>query len=113
MHFDTFNIDSSVGLQLLTRLRLGLSHLNEHKFKHNFREPETRFHCLLQCHLFQIERRTLVNDIKEKTKHITTDHKNYLDQMGMNAGVNDANKMNLMSTINFCTDSKKFDFSLF
>ena len=25
-------------LQLLTRLRLGLSHLREHKFKHNFQD---------------------------------------------------------------------------
>ena len=31
-----FNIHNLVGLQLLTRLRVGLSHLNEHKFKHNF-----------------------------------------------------------------------------
>ena len=31
-----FNIYNPVGLKLLTRLRAGLSHLNEHKFKHNF-----------------------------------------------------------------------------
>ena len=32
----TFNICNFVGLCLLTRLRLGLSHLNEHRFNHNF-----------------------------------------------------------------------------
>ena len=36
LHFDTFEICNTVVLQLLTRLQLGLSYLNEHKFKHNF-----------------------------------------------------------------------------
>ena len=30
------NIHNPVGLKLLSRLRVGLSRLNEHKFKHNF-----------------------------------------------------------------------------
>ena len=33
-----FNVDSSEGLELLTRPRLGLSHLADHKFSHNFEE---------------------------------------------------------------------------
>ena len=32
----TYNINDPVGLKLLTRLRVNLSHLNEHKFRHNF-----------------------------------------------------------------------------
>ena len=31
-----YNIHNPSGIKLLTRLRLGLSHLNEHKFNHNF-----------------------------------------------------------------------------
>ena len=31
-----YNIYNCVSLKLLIRLRLGLNHLNEHKFKHNF-----------------------------------------------------------------------------
>ena len=31
-----FNIRNPVGLKLLTRLQVGLSHLNEHKFKQFF-----------------------------------------------------------------------------
>ena len=31
----TYNIHNPIGLKFLTKLRLGLSHLNEHKFKHN------------------------------------------------------------------------------
>ena len=33
-----YNIHNPIGLKLLTRLRLGLSHLNEHKFKHNYQD---------------------------------------------------------------------------
>ena len=33
-----YNIHNSNGLKLMTRLRLGLSHLNEHKFNHNFKD---------------------------------------------------------------------------
>ena len=32
----TFNSDDEVGIKLLMRLRLGFSHLREHKFRHNF-----------------------------------------------------------------------------
>ena len=75
-HADTFGIHNPTGLQLLTRLRLGFSDLNEHKFRHNFRdffnplcecklEPETTSNFLLRCHLFQVERTTRLNDIKK------------------------------------------------
>ena len=33
-----YNIFNPTGLKLLTRLRLGLRHLNEHKFRHNFQD---------------------------------------------------------------------------
>ena len=33
-----FNIFDPIGIKLLTRLRLGFSHLNEHRFRHNFKE---------------------------------------------------------------------------
>ena len=34
----TYNIHNPIGLKFLTRFRLGLSHLKEHKFKHNFQD---------------------------------------------------------------------------
>ena len=62
------------GLKLLTRLRLNFSHLNEHKFRHNFKdtinpmcscgfEPETTDHYLLRCKLYTNLRLDLLNDI--------------------------------------------------
>ena len=32
----TYKIYDPLGIKLLTRLRLGFSHLSEHKFRHNF-----------------------------------------------------------------------------
>ena len=60
---DIYSIFDKKGLKLLTRLRLGLSHLNEHKFYHNFQdylnplcscslEIEDTSHYLLHCHHF-------------------------------------------------------------
>ena len=40
-----FDIYNPYGIKLLTRLRLGLSHLNEHKFKHGFNDTIT-FICI-------------------------------------------------------------------
>ena len=58
-----FSIYDSLGVKLLTCLRLQFSHLNEHKFRHGFgdtinamcarrSEVETTEHYLLRCHLY-------------------------------------------------------------
>ena len=38
-----YNCHNPTGIKLITRLRLGLSHLREHKFKHNFKESLNPF----------------------------------------------------------------------
>ena len=125
-HVDTFGIHNPIGLQLLTRLRLGFSHLNKHKFRDNFRdflnplcecklEPETTSHFLLRCHLFQVERTTLLNDIKEIDERIISDNTSMLDQILLYGNDNynhDTNKKILLSTIKFCIDSKRFEMPL-
>ena len=72
----TFNCHNPKGIKLLSRLRLGLSHLREHKFKHSFQdslnpfcscrkgEVETSCHYLLPCSNYSKERLTLLNTIK-------------------------------------------------
>ena len=56
-----YNVFNVLEIKFLTRLRLGLSHLNEHKFKHNFQnclnplcscslEVESTIHFFLHCH---------------------------------------------------------------
>ena len=34
-----YNIHDPMGIKYLTKLRLGLSHLNDHKLRHNFQDP--------------------------------------------------------------------------
>ena len=112
-HVDTFGIHNPIGLRLLTSLRLGFSDLNEHKFRHNFRdflnplrecklEPETASHVLLHYHLFQVERTTLLNEIKEIDECIISDNTSMLDQILLHGNDNynhDKNKKILLSTI--------------
>ena len=70
----TYRIHNPAGIRLLTRLRLGLSHPNELKFRHNFADcvnllcscgidPETTLHFFLHCHNF-LNRRKLFDKIK-------------------------------------------------
>ena len=72
-----------MGLKLLTRLRLGLSHLDENRFNHNFQSCinplcsycslsiESTTHLLLHCHHFSNIRSTLLNKINEVLGSIT------------------------------------------
>ena len=72
----TFNCHNLRGIKLLSRLRLGLSHLREHKFKHSFQdslnpfcscgkgEVETSSHYLLHCSNYLEERLALLNTVK-------------------------------------------------
>ena len=69
-----FSIHEPVGVKLLTRLRLQFSHLNEHKFHHNFKdwvspmcdccaETETTSHFFLRCQFFANERQEPRDDV--------------------------------------------------
>ena len=70
-----FNIFDPVGIKCLTRFRLDFSHLNEHRFRHNFKnclnplcscslEIEDTLHYLLHCRHFSVHRRDLMNSVK-------------------------------------------------
>ena len=65
-----FGFHNPIGVKLLTRLRLGLYHLREYKFKHSFqdtlnslcscgKEVETTFHYLVSCPNYSDEIRFL------------------------------------------------------
>ena len=68
------------GLKLITRLRLGLTHLRFHKLKHNFQDTlnpicscgtvETTIHYLLHCPNFSNERLTLFNKLQSIDENI-------------------------------------------
>ena len=69
-------IHDPLGIKLLKRLRVGLSHLNEHRFRHNFQdclnplcscslEVESNIHFFLHCQHFIQSRQTLLDSVKK------------------------------------------------
>ena len=71
-----FGIYDPIGLSYLSQLRVGLSKLNFHKFKHNFRDTvnpmcptndgiEDTEHFLLLCPSFDVQRRDLFADVSQ------------------------------------------------
>ena len=69
-----FSIHEPIDVKLLTRLRLKLSHRNEHKFRHNFEEcvspmcdcsaeTETTSHFFLRYQSFANERQKLHDNV--------------------------------------------------
>ena len=71
-----FNVDSSEGLKFLTRIRLGLSHLTDHKSRYNFQdcinptcscrqEIEISTHLLLDCFNYHYPRQTLFEKVNK------------------------------------------------
>ena len=70
-----FKCPDRLGVIYLTRLRVGFSHLKEHKFRHNFQDTTDPFcscrtgavedtkHYLLQCPNYDNQRLALFNDL--------------------------------------------------
>ena len=63
-----FNVHSPIDINLLTRLRLGLSHLNERRYNHKFKNcvspkcicsseksQHLNFSCIVVIFIFQLE----------------------------------------------------------
>ena len=119
------DIHNPLGVQLLTILRLGLSHLNEHRFNHNFGscinplctctlEVESTTHFFLHCHYYHNIRKTLLYDLKVLNINIlklfeTTD----LLLHGEASFDKIQSKMILTASINFIVDSDRFTGSIF
>ena len=70
-----FNIDNLIGVKYITRLRIGLSHLNKHKFNNNFEnclspkcicssENESTLYFFLHCHYYIPIRKTMFEEVK-------------------------------------------------
>ena len=71
-----FGVQNNKGVIFLNRLRVGFSHLNEHKFRHGFRDTldpfctcrtnsiENTQHYLLHCSTYSRERQLLFNDLQ-------------------------------------------------
>ena len=87
-----FNIYNPYGIKLLTRLRLGLSHLNEHKFKHGFNDTINPIcicggdikcinHFFLHCPEYCEARQILFDDILSTDKMLLGQNKSSLTHL--------------------------------
>ena len=117
-----FKISDIVGVRLLTRLRLGFSHLREHKFRHNVSNSsrcicgdgdETTEHFLLRCHHFANIRSALleqVSDILKTDIKVLPEHRLVEILLYGDNNCNEiVNKLIIEATIDFIKLSKRFD----
>ena len=122
-----FGCHNPIGVKLLTRLRLGLSHLREHKFKHSFqdtlnplcscgKEVETTFHFLLSCPNYSDERLTLLSKIRNINPNILENTNSQITRFFLYGDKNftaSTNFIILSSTIEYILATKRFDKPLF
>ena len=122
-----FSVRDKSGLKLLTRLRLGLSHLREHKFNHNFQdtlnplcpcslETESVSHYFLRCHNYTDLRMNLKNELRQIDKDILDLPDDNLTKILLYGDSNNSNKVNtkiLECSIKFIVESKRFNEPLF
>ena len=123
-----FNCHNPQGIKLITRLRVGLSHLREHKFKHSFQDSlnplcpcgsdvESSSHFLLDCPLYANERRALLSTIRNvDCKLLETEKYNVLTQTLLfgNVSFDEATNTRILNaTIDYMLSTKRFQEALF
>ena len=118
----TFHCHSPAGLKLIPRLRLSLSRLRFHKFKHNFQDTlkhicscgtvETTIHYLLHCPNFSNERLTLFSKLQSIDEHIfSKDDSNIAKVLlfGEDSFNDIKNTSVLTASIEYILSTKRFD----
>ena len=108
-----YNINDTKGLKLLIRLRLGLSHIGNHKFRHNFQDYvspmcycvqdiETKTHFLRHCPNHYFARKTLFDKTNQVSGTILRQSDSTITKIllfGYSQLDFQTNKVLLMSTI--------------
>ena len=114
------------GIKLLTRLRLGLSYLRDHKYKHSFQnylnplclcsnEIETSTHYLLYCPNYINQRMTLLKKIKIINCSISESSDAAATKIlpfGDNTFSDSSNTLILISTIEYNISTQRFEGSI-
>ena len=116
-----------LGVQLLTRLRVSLNHLREHKFRHGFNdvvnpfcpcnnEIESVSHYYLRCHNNSIQRLDLMNELSNLDPRILQLDSNSLTSLllyGSKLFTDNMNSKIIALSIEFIKKTKRFEGSLF
>ena len=122
----TFQCYNSKGLKLITRLRLGLSHLRFHKFMHSFQDTlnpicncdtvETIVHYLLHCPNFSNERLTFFDKLQSIDANILSKDDSNISKLlldGNHSFNDEKNTSILTASIKYITSIKRLDDPLF
>ena len=118
-----FNCDSPKGIKLITRLRLGLSHLREHKFRHNFQDTlnpicscgddiETAIHYLLHCPNYLNDRRSLLDNLQSIGENIHDKNDSQISELllfGVSSNNDASDTCVLNTTIQYILATKRCD----
>ena len=110
-----FNIYNPYGINFLTRLQLGLSHLCDQKFRHCFQDTlnqlcdcgndtETKTYFFFHCPSFHTPRKTLLNNIRNINESILSHGKDQLIQTFLYSNPNcnaTVNRLILNATIEY------------
>ena len=118
-----FNCCNLKGIRLITRLRLELSHLREHKFKYNFQNClnplcscgssiESTSHFLLHCPIFHDKRHTLLSTLNNIDPKILESNDSYLTQtllFGSTSFDSETNTLALNATIDYILFTERFE----
>ena len=123
---NVFNCHNPRGVKLLTKLRVGLSHLRGHKFKLGFQDSlnpicscgndiETLAHFLLHCPHYSNARSTFLNTIRNINRHIFDKNDLQITETLLYSDSSLGDKSNtliLNATIDFLFVTKRFDVNL-
>ena len=118
----TFKVLNTHETKLLTRLRVGLSHLHEHKFRHNFQDPldpfcncgrhiETTIHFFLHCSNYSNQRKALFEKISNIKRSLLNQNDSIIVEtllFGSNGLNNEENVWIIESTIGYIITTKRF-----
>ena len=117
-----FGIHDPVGLSYLTQIRVGLSKLNFHKFKHNFRDTVNPMcptndgivdvgHFLLLCPSFDAQRRDLLAGVRPLVQINNLSNCDLIEVLlyGAKDLPDDVNKNILELTLKFIHQTGRFD----
>ena len=121
-----FNFHSPNGTKLITRLRLGFSHLREQKFRYNFQDTlnpncsygddiETTIHYILHCPNYLDERRTLLDNLQSIGENIHDKNDSEISELllfGVSSNNDTSSTCILNATIQYILATKIFDVPL-
>ena len=120
---NVFNINNPLGLKPLSRLKIGFSHVKEHKSKHNFPyfvNPLCSWNEIvdffLHCPNFRTQRQTLLNKLKSINESIMAENENSVVRtllLGRPDFNYSNNKEIINATISFILTIERFNCSLF